>query len=437
MRKPGTISISYNVIFIELLILILPFLTPKIQVFDTAVSRIFILVTLLITLLYVLQNQIIINGHLLPVWIYFIIASGIMLYHGDFKHILFIVVDQVGMLFLGYYYASNNKDVYRLFKLLVFPAAILGGVGIFESVFDINIFDVIFGFETIRYAANGYRLGLARAYASFSTSINFCLYLGMIQILSLYAAYNEKNKNNRITYAICFIILTMAMLFTFSRGALLATILFDAVMMRKQGAFKRTSTYAMILFWIGVFFALLLINNVSVADAFYILEAIFGVIIDQSRFGNLAKKYGYGSKHQSIMLIGWVLAKIRSKPFFGVGMKKIFSVNVNQFVKKTSIENEYLYVLYTTGWIGLINRLSYYYMLIRGVRKNVNSQIITYSYVVLMVFLQYLLSLTTVSAQDESRLLFFIVGTGLAYSMASRAEENNVYEKDRINGTGI
>ena len=217
------------------------------------------------------------------------------------------------------------------------------------------------------------------------------------------------------------------MIFTFSRGALLATVFFDVVMLRKLGALKKTSTYIMLLCLLGIFFAILLANNISLSDAFYVLQAIFGVIIDQSRFGNLAKKYGYGSKHQSIKLVGWVLAIVRSNPYFGVGMKKQFSVNVNQFVKKTSIENEYLYVLYTTGWIGLINRLIYYYNLSKKLRTNADSKKVTYSYVVLLTFLQYLLSLTTVSAQDESKILFFIVGTGLAYSLTNGAEDKNVY----------
>lgn len=427
MRKTGTISIGYNVIFIELLITIIPFLTPKIQVFGTAISRLFVLITIFITLSFTFSRKIVVVKPLLFIVFYFSVVTGIMILHSDYNHIVFLVTDQVGMLFLGYYYAASNKDYYRIIRLLVAPAVVLSILGIFESVFDINIFDITFGFETIRYAANGYRLGLARAYASFTTSINFCVYLGIIQIISLYAAYSERYQSKRFTSAVEFIIITLAMIFTFSRGALLATVFFDVVMLRKLGALKKTSTYIMLLCLLGIFFAILLANNISLSDAFYVLQAIFGVIIDQSRFGNLAKKYGYGSKHQSIKLVGWVLAIVRSNPFFGVGMKKQFSVNVNQFVKKTSIENEYLYVLYTTGWIGLINRLIYYYNLSKKLRTNADSKKVTYSYVVLLTFLQYLLSLTTVSAQDESKILFFIVGTGLAYSLTNGAEDKNVY----------
>ena len=101
MRKTGTISIGYNVIFIELLITIIPFLTPKIQVFGTAISRLFVLITIFITLLFTFSRKIVVVKPLLFIVFYFSVVTGIMILHSDYNHIVFLVTDQVVMLYFG------------------------------------------------------------------------------------------------------------------------------------------------------------------------------------------------------------------------------------------------------------------------------------------------------------------------------------------------
>ncbi len=437
MSKTGTMVFDRKTICIELLIVLLPFLSPKLQVFDTAFSKILILFTLILTLLIDSRFRNGMNSQFVFVWIYSIVVFLILAMHNDYKNIIFVITDQIGMLYLGYYYVTNSKDIDRLLKILIIPASVLGGLGIYESIFDVNLFDRLLGVETIRYAANAYRFGFARAYTSFTTSINFCTYLGLIQILVIFEIYQKKIQGQRTRYLISLIVVTMAMIFTFSRGALLATLFVDFILLCKMGAFKKVSTYLLTLLGIVLFLLLIAISNTDISDFFYALIAVFGVVIDQSKFGHLANKYGYGNKRQSILLIGWVLGKIRSNPLFGVGMKQTFSVNINQWVKKTSIENEYLYVLYTTGWVGLANRLMLYGMIAKRLKASRKSRLVSYSDTVFWILLLYLLSLCVVSTQDEGRILFFIIGTGLAYKISCTSERGNDYEENRSNGACV
>ena len=417
-----TRKITWNSI-LQIILFLLPFFPSNLELFNTSIYRsIYIFGFLLI----VIRDGKIRRIPFERILIVFLCVMSIpLVINSDYTHLIFQFTDIVFPLYIGYYSCKKTNNINQAIDNIITAGVILSLLGIFEAATGNNVFDKFFGLETVRYAANDYRFGIARAYGTFGTSIDFCLYLSIVLVLIVYRL-SESNKHK---YIVSYIICMISAIATLSRGILAFIFIFHFIYAIHYKLFKRKIVYFAIAFIVLILLGLIAISDRTNVNVFDVIAISIGTIFQTEKYSSAGVRYGLGGASERLSLFTWVFDRIRNEPWIGNGFSSQFSVQINEWKVKTSIENYYLYILYCSGLIGISAYASLIFGLIKKVRTAMNDVRTNIEYLTLTEMIMFFLCIFTVSPKQEFSFFFAVIG--MLFRIISNEPTRKSFRKNR------
>ena len=232
----------------------------------------------------------------------------------------------------------------------------------------------------------------------------------------------------RKLYYVAYVLQWINIIFTMSRSVIIIGLCANIVlnfMLGKKKIILNTIKYICIIS-IFVTIVFLLFPNVLkiVVNVFYMLIAVF----DSSVISKFANSYGaeninaFGERNQ---LYSWVFNSMGHNWIFGNGIKSNFNYSYHYNIDvwtidavKKSIENQYLYVLYQKGIVGLLLEEIFYLSILSASFKRIrklrfteynNNYINIFCKCVFIVLSSYCILILGVSRQSEENLFIILM----------------------------
>ena len=352
-------------------------------------------------------------------WIYLIVYSIFAFFTANMLISFAWIISTICVSLIIVNLVNTRNDFDLIIKNIILSSLILafiGSVEAFSKVFLIqnNLLDAN---ENIRY-------GLLRATGPFGICINFGMYQSIGATLLLYKILNNKKSNKKLYFIYCFI--AFSIFLSVSRLAICMFLATQILIYYQNGINKKN--IERLLFIITFFIVLLIILDVLglevnklINDFIISLEKLFGF-----KNNSIPEKKGVIGFGNRIDLYKWVFEAVKDNFIFGNGIRAEFSYKLTDWIIKTSIEVNYLYVLYHCGIVGLlflilsyINTIKYFY-----IHKNIkiNEDVFSFCKVILILFIVYYICLFGIQETDLTRIYCEIVSLGLAYVKLSKKE---------------
>lgn len=316
----------------------------------------------------------------------------------------------------------NTEDKIRKYlQGLVFLFSIYSIIGIFESFTGINIFELLYGYQIERFAANEIRFGLYRSFGLCTVSINNAMLMNIIWCIANYLLCENKKKK---TLIIEWGIIGVYTILILSKAVMIVAVLSQIVLFMRnmnegitaKGVFKFTLLIVAVV-------VILNSNLVIVKYARNIYIPIINQLLGTSfAYDDTFSAGGFGERFQ---LVSWVIEELDNKWLFGVGYQQKFS---HSFIKisasgnsstwyKESIENTWLYYLYRTGCVGLIGFMMYQFDCIKKTLKLIKKEVKrnSMSFLMMVVSVAYFFLILMCFAQEDLRLYFVLMAVYSAH----------------------
>lgn len=299
---------------------------------------------------------------------------------------------------------------------LILAGAFLGIFGICEEITGINIFQMASNTPDVSFSQD-IRYGLLRVLTTFSQPISYGLFQVFICALCIYRLNLSTNTRGNMFLYIAYFLSVINVVLSVSRIPIIACVIIHIILLYKKLKIRLIDY----LIYIGIFICLLapfaLLSNTSVLFISDLVHA-FGSLTSEGAESSSA--LGLGDRSD---LWNWVFSSMGESWVFGKGILTDFSYTVNEWQIKTSIENQYLSVLFHTGLIGLgILIISYcciLYSSIRGLRLNGNiigEKQFTFNFLILIVFAVYYICEFGVQETDISRIYVLLIALSISYN---------------------
>ena len=310
----------------------------------------------------------------------------------------------------------SKQDFENILQKLLYFALAYALLGFIEAFSGLNVFDIIFNRSITVMGANSLRLGLHRSYGVMTVSINNAMFVSMLWMLCSYkriSSQDEKKINKIIWLALAiyvYLILSRTIILVATGAQIILFLLNNKIKIRKRNL--------MIFPAVGLIALAFKKKILSVIDS---LKSIFMPLLIELATGENA----YGGSGQRKQLFSWVMQSMDQKYAFGVGYKTKFSygyIDQNSLGEKfsrvkESIENTFLYIFYRKGIFGVFGFVSYLLGILlqimqykRKYKKDVFNE--TFS----LIFIIYLISAFTFSANEELRFFYVLVALFRIYN---------------------
>lgn len=319
---------------------------------------------------------------------------------------ILFVIEFVGILYLIESLTQSEDDLDNLISAIVIVSAVYSVFGIFESITSINIFDIIFD-RIPETSLAAVRFGLTRNRGCATVSINngmlifFCLSLALIKILK---------ENCKLLYKLCYAIIFLNLILILSRAVTvmaLITQIVSFILIKKSLTIRRETliksflsfTIFAIVLSIGIYKNPELFNGII---SFFSSIDLTGTNYNSANLGNFS---------QRLLLWGWVYDYIKNNLLWGIGFTTEFSVALNLYNFKTSIEVHWLYIAFQKGIFGLAGfillQLS---TIIKGFKlKAVNDNVKAFKVIVIISLLAYYIMLFSCSGFEDLRMFYVFI----------------------------
>lgn len=210
-------------------------------------------------------------------------------------------------------------------------------------------------------------------------------------------------------------------LFTLSRVPILLFIALNLVIAVWAGLIKNVERVVlMALFLVAIYF----ISNVLLADtlgkALSSFSSMLLTVFGGTKSSMAALDSNLGDSSDRMMLYTMVPKLVSGHEMFGLGSSAPFEYIQANGLPKQSCENLYLYRYYTTGFVGLLGTLLFWLSYLALGIKRVGSRAswergLSFSQIVPVVLIAYMLFGFDASFGDEFRIAFLFLGIASAY----------------------
>ena len=330
--------------------------------------------------------------------------------------LVFFIVDFLIVQYLVYKNIKDKEDFNKIVSFATVVFTIYALLAIFEGFTQINVFDILFSREvTLFSGANSFRFGILRGHGVCTVSINHGMLLTFGWTLSSYKLFNE--NRHKFGWWLCYIAIGTSVLLTLSRAILLASLFIQFLLTVKCGfsqVIKR-----IILIAIAILGASIIFNDLF----FSILKNLGGMVaaLIDPRF--ISRELGIYDVGNRVDLWKWVFADMDGKWLLGHGFERTFSHNVqyltgNGYWEKSSIEVQWLYVLFQKGLYGLIGFIAYQVGSIFSMLKfklNIGENRLTFNTVSLVASISYFLVLFSFAGFEDLIFFYILVALNKAY----------------------
>ena len=278
-------------------------------------------------------------------------------------------------------YVDSKTKLDRAINSIILGGFVLGLFGLAEEFFKTNFFQMFANGEDASFYYE-IRYGLLRIMTTFGQPISYGIYQCFILGLLFYKF--EKQRRMSLLLFIVYLISILNIVFTVSRLPIIIMITLHIIFIYKH-FYKNKDLVTVVLIAI-TFFGVLLVSQIQF-NFMDDLISTFKSLLNQDSIDTTSGVIGIGNR---IDLYYWVGQSMNGNWLFGNGNKQ-FSYEVYSWFTKTSIENQYLNILFTNGITGLVllvlsyfEILSYLLFAIKKDSKTRNNCFAFVSFVVLI-----------------------------------------------------
>ncbi len=366
---------------------------------------------------------------LLFLWITW--RSLVLLYHGELSRLIVFGVSTVGIGLVTLDWVNSKEKFLRCIDVLIWAFAIVGVLGVLESVTGINVF-AIFNNSGIALNYNGARLGVIRIISFTGQTINYCLCCAMMATLTIYRMSTIKSLKHRRRLLLVYGLLVLNIVLTLSRSIILCFIISQLILFARFGIRKLLRNVTVIIAITLIISSVWsLVGDESsnmIAQFIYMLLAVF-----DDRFAEkLASNWGAEDTSgvgDRFILYKWVWNTVKDNLVMGFGSRASFQYTYQMSDGvwiwnrvKNGIEVNYLNMLFRYGVIGLITECAMY--LYYAVKSCLNAfkkynnweRKINYNYAMFVILIMNFMAWFAVSQSAEEPILYFAIFLMMAYN---------------------
>lgn len=305
-----------------------------------------------------------------------------------------------------------KEDLYYFIDAIIFVATVVGVFGLFEVATSYNFFQQLAPSYDFFIQ---YRYGMLCIMGPFGQHIGYGLYVAFILSLIVYRI-NTRSYNT--LYYISYAILLINLIFSFSKTAWVLFIIIHIYFLYKRGAVKLLM-FILALVAIMLFAFLLMdalgINSDLITDLYHTLVQFFS-----EGEGEVSASAGVGDRFDIFI---WVAESMNDNWLFGNGAGAEFAYEVYPWQIKTSIENQYLNLLYQGGVVCLGLMILCYISIIIKAYKNSKTKSIykvekyfSFSQMCFILFIGY--TIVGFATQETDMTRTFVVFVSLLISVS-------------------
>lgn len=247
-------------------------------------------------------------------------------------------VDYMYMLFMLLFpYLVEKDDVLPLLKFMVFTGFLVAVHGVYEYVVAAPI--------PASWQSIGHER--TRVYSVFGSPNIMGSYMAFIVPTAIGFALYEKNRSQRWFYILVAVLATMALVFTFTRGAWLA--FFVGILVFTWFVDKRLMFVAVVASVLAVLF----VPEIHSRIAQFFTPVYWAQAVANGRIARWTNAYD----------------QMRANPFFGAGLGRYGGAVASRFFGVTYVDNYYAKTLAETGLLGLAAYLAVVFTYLRDVYR--------------------------------------------------------------------
>lgn len=321
---------------------------------------------------------------------------------------------------------NTRKRFLCAVDLLIIGAVVASIIGIVESITGFNCFHLL---NTLgaQITLQPLRFGFRRIISFTYQTISFCNYCMFALGLIVYRiGVCDKENDRKQKYCIAYCIVFVAALLTLSRSILICIIISQLIFLYLCG-YKVLLKKILIITSVGIL--AVIICSIVLPEILNILQNVAYMLLavfDDNYVAMLGNVDGTGSGDRK-ELLKWVWESIDNK-WIGMGGSAEFAYSLTEhsgiysYIRtKTSIENQYLNLLYHYGIIGLISMIWVYIQLFaKSVIQAVKSPSewegrISFPKMLAVILGTYYISFFGVHQIDEKRIFFCLIFLLIAY----------------------
>lgn len=322
----------------------------------------------------------------------------------------------------------NDRNKFsKAIDILINGGFLLAVIGVLEAVTRVNfiqplssITDYTF-FHEIRY-------GLLRVMTTFGQPISYGLYQVFITALILYRLNTSDITSRKRSFLhVCYVLSVINVILSVSRIPILACLIIHILLLYKR-SIKKFVSYA-VLGFVVILFSVLLCDALGITIPF-ISDLVETIDVFLSGSKSTASTIGVGNR---LDLWSWVSESMGDSWIWGKGITAKFAYKVFEWQTKTSIENQYLSVLYHSGLVALVTLLlSYASTLIYAIKsdkvygRQLGEKELSFNGVLFVLLFVYYICELGVQETDMTRIYSIMIALLISYNRIPKIEENRL-----------
>lgn len=362
------------------------------------------------------------------IWIICRCASFVV--SGDMLEIIYFLLRTVGVFYALNKIISNRRYFLLMIKAVVYSCFFVSFFGLVEAVTHFNIFSLLNTTGELNY--NPLRFGLLRILSFSSHTIVYGIYLMFGLALCLYYMQFVKNSKRQYrVYQIGYILIWINMLLTLSRSSIIAAIVSQLMILYFSGARKFFINLLKIIVVAAVAMVLLSLAVPKVADMITNVWYMILAMLNDDYASLISSSFGednLGGVGNRVDLYAWVAEEMRGHWLWGHGMGAEFSHSYSAtnglyfwMAHKTSIEVQYLDVLYHYGLIGMLTEIAVYLgLLFSAIRNKLSKKnwepSVGFNGVAFSVFVCYFAAMFAVNQSSDRNIFYLFTMIFLLYN---------------------
>jgi len=345
---------------------------------------------------------------------------------------LSVIIEQILLFFLMIYICEEVLGVNQVIKLVKKLMFILAILGIFESLFNYNIFNLLYTTSRQLILATTYeRMGMLRATGPFGHPLAYSLVIIIIFPLMFYNTRNSKIEIKLYNFLFC--ILAVNMILTGSRSSMIIFLVQCVLLVNLAKGKSKINNY-LFIFLIMLCIIIGLITNSSSNSLGYVSKLFYSISDSLfhtnyiSDFGDNADPFLYRNALFKILTNSNINILIGQGANYMVdnviNLTDLYSLNeyTGTLVVK-SVDNFYILRVIEYGLVGLTAFLLLVGNLIKKLILDIKiSKVCSFSALILVASVGYVTELFAVGDCDTIKFFWFVLAIYYAFKRAERKQ---------------
>ena len=320
---------------------------------------------------------------------------------------------------------NSEERFLKAIDIVILAGVVIGLLGIVESALGYNFIQPFGKGDTEFF--HEFRYGLLRIMTTFGQPISYGIF--QIFIITL-INYRKSSASHKKILMICYIISALNIILSVSRSPIIAYILIQMILSYRKSNRKFLNRLCFISIGIMSF----LIIATAVGFKIPMIDDLAATLgqISSGETDHSSTTVGVGNRFE---LWEWVGSSMGDNWLLGNGLTTEFAYKVHPWQIKTSIENQYLYVLFHNGIIGVtILILSYVSILGYSFKRRkvyidkAKERLSFNSIVFTMMATYYIVELGT-QESDITRIYTVFIALLIAYNRIARTKQGQERKK--------